>query len=108
MNIITSGDGVRTVIVAENQAVKQLIESNLSQLRDSMLSQGLKLDGFSVLVGGDGNQEFSQQKDPSGQSDTSGFDDINTEDLEIEGNLELTKQTSFIFDDSSQTFSVMA
>ncbi len=108
MNISTSADGVRTVIVAENQAVKQLIESNLSQLRDSMLSQGLKLDGFSVLVGGDGNQEFSQQNDPSGQSDTSDYDDINTEDLEIEGNLESTKQTSFIFDDSSQTFSVMA
>jgi len=108
MNIITSGDGVRTVIVAENQAVKQLIESNLSQLRDSMLSQGLKLDGFSVLVGGEANQEFSQQKNLSGQSDTSDYDDINTEDLEIEGNLELTKQTSFIFDDSSQTFSVMA
>jgi len=34
MNIITSGDGVRTVIIAENQAVKQTIENNLSQLRD--------------------------------------------------------------------------
>ena len=108
MNIITSGDGVRTVILAENQAVKQLIESNLSQLRDSMLSQGLKLDGFSVLVGGEGNQEFSQQNDPSGQPDTSDYDEINAEGLEIEGNLESTKQTSFIFDDSSQTFSVMA
>ena len=108
MNIITSGDGVRTVILAENQAVKQVIESNLSQLRDSMLSQGLKLDGFSVLVGGEGNQEFSQQNDPSGQPDTSDYDEINAEGLEIEGNLESTKQTSFIFDDSSQTFSVMA
>jgi flagellar hook-length control protein FliK len=108
MNIITSGDGVRTVIVAENQAVKQVIESNLSQLRDSMLSQGLKLDGFSVLVGGDGDQEFSQQKDHSGQSDTSDFDYIDTEDLEIDGNQQSTRQTSFIFDDSSQTFSVMA
>jgi flagellar hook-length control protein FliK len=108
MNIITSGDGVRTVIVAENQAVKQVIESNLSQLRDSMLSQGLKLDGFSVLVGGDGNQELSQQKNHSGKSDTSDFDYINTEDLEIEGNQESTRQTSFIFDDISQTFSIMA
>ncbi|MBT4259712.1 MAG: flagellar hook-length control protein FliK [Nitrospina sp.] len=108
MNIITSGDGVRTVILAENQAVKQVIESNLSQLRDSMLSQGLKLDGFSVLVGGGGNQEFSQQKDHSSQSGTSDFDYIDIEDLEIEGKQESTRQTSFIFDDSSQTFSVMA
>ncbi|MGY8945333.1 MAG: flagellar hook-length control protein FliK, partial [Flavobacteriales bacterium] len=46
LNISTSADGVRTLIVAENQAVKQLIENNLSQLRDSMANQGLKLDGF--------------------------------------------------------------
>ena len=108
MNIITSGDGVRTLIVAENQAVKQVIESNLSQLRDSMLSQGLKLDGFSVFVGGDSNQEFSQQRDHSGQPDTNDFDYINPEDLEIEANQGSTRQTSFIFDDISQTVSVMA
>ena len=108
MNIITSGDGVRTVIIAENQAVKQAIESNLSQLRDSMLSQGLKLDGFSVFVGGDSNQEFSQQRDHSGQPDTNDFDYINPEDLEIEANQGSTRQTSFIFDDISQTVSVMA
>ena len=108
MNIITSGDGVRTVIVAENQAVKQLIESNLSQLRDSMLSQGLKLDGFSVFVGGDSNPEFSQQRDHSGQPDTNDFDYINPEDLEIEASQVSTRQTSFIFDDISQTVSVVA
>ena len=108
MNIITSGDGVRTVIIAENQAVKQAIESNLSQLRDSMLSQGLKLDGFSVFVGGDSNQEFSQQRDHSGQSDTNDFDHINTEDLEEETKQASTRQTSFIFDDISQTVSVIA
>jgi flagellar hook-length control protein FliK len=108
MNIITSGDGVRTVIVAENQAVKQVIESNLSQLRDSMLSQGLKLDGFSVLVGGDSNQEFSQQRDHSGQHDTNDIDQISTEDLEVETNQSSTRQTSFIFDDISQTVSVIA
>ena len=108
MNIITSGDGVRTLIVAENQAVKQVIESNLSQLRDSMLSQGLKLDGFSVFVGGDSNPEFSQQRDHSGEPDTNDFDYINPEDLEIEANQVSTRQTSFIFDDISQTVSVIA
>ena len=108
MNIVTSGDGVRTVIVAENQAVKQVIESNLSQLRDSMLSQGLKLDGFSVFVGGDSNPEFSQQRDHSGKPDTNEFDYINPDDLGIEANQEPTRQTSFIFDEISQTVSVIA
>ena len=87
---------------------KQAIESNLSQLRDSMLSQGLKLDGFSVFVGGDSNPEFSQQQDHSGQPDTNDFDDINPKGLEIEADQESTRQTSFIFDDISQTVSVIA
>ena len=73
-----------------------------------MLSQGLKLDGFSVLVGGDSNPEFSQQRNHSGQPDTNDFDDINTDGLEIEAKQESAKQTSFIFDDISQTVSVVA
>ena len=108
MNITTSGDGVRTLIVAENQAVKQVIENNLSQLRDSMAGQGLKLDGFSVLVGGDSNPEFSQQRDNLGQSDAKDFDYVNENELETETNEEPVRQTSFIFDDISQTVSIVA
>ena len=108
MSIITSGDGVRTIIIAENQAVKQVIENNLSQLRDSMSAQGLKLDGFSVLVGGDSNPEFSQQQDSFAQSNTDDFDLIDTEDWEGESIKESSRQTSFIFDDISQTISVVA
>ena len=47
------GESVRTVIIAENQAVKQTIESNFNQLRDAMNDQGLKVDSFSVTVGGE-------------------------------------------------------
>ena len=108
MSIITSGDGVRTLIVAENQAVKQVIENNLSQLRDSMSAQGLKLDGFSVLVGGDSNPEFSHQHNDFGKSDAEDFDFIDTEEWEAGSNKEPTRQTSFIFDDIAQTVSVMA
>ena len=108
MSIITSGDGVRTLIVAENQAVKQVIENNLSQLRDSMSAQGLKLDGFSVLVGGDSNPEFSHQHNDFGKSDAEDFDFIDTEEWEAESNKESTRQTSFIFDDIAQTVSVVA
>jgi flagellar hook-length control protein FliK len=108
MSIITSGDGVRTLIVAENQAVKQVIENNLSQLRDSMSAQGLKLDGFSVLVGGDSSPEFSHQHNDFGKSDAEDFDFIDTEEWEAESNKESTRQTSFIFDDIAQTVSVVA
>jgi len=108
LNISTSADGVRTLIVAENQAVKQLIENNLSQLRDSMANQGLKLDGFSVEVGGDSNPGFSQQQDNLDQFNTNGSSREDTSELEDQISEEPTRQTSFIFDDISQTFSVVA
>ena len=110
MNITTSADGVRTLIVAENQAVKQLIESNLSQLRDSMLAKGLTLDGFSVLVGGDSDSQFSQQQNNFRQSNTGedDFDFIDIEELEAESKNASTRQTSFMFEDVSQTFSIVA
>jgi len=71
MNIITSGDSVRTVIVAENHAVKQVIENNFNQLRDAMGEQGLKVDSFTVTVGGESNpqnpsgESFGKEKDSS-------------------------------------------
>jgi flagellar hook-length control protein FliK len=61
MKIITSGESVRTVIVAENHAVKQVIENNFNQLRDAMGEQGLKLDSFSVTVGGESENQNPPQ-----------------------------------------------
>ncbi len=52
MNVSTSGESIRATIVAENQVVKSIIENNLSQLKDSFTQQGVKVDSFSVLVGG--------------------------------------------------------
>ena len=108
MNISTSGDGVRTVIVAENQAVKQVIENNLSQLRDSMAGQGLKIDSFSVLVGGDGGSEFSEQGNHPDKSDTEFSDLVDFDKPEVEPNEEMPIPASLKFDDISQTVSVIA
>ena len=77
MKIITSGETVRTVIVAENPAVKQVIENNFNQLRDAMGEQGLKLDSFTVTVGGE-----SGHQNPSGES------------LDEENNSSLFEQTA--------------
>jgi flagellar hook-length control protein FliK len=52
MNVSTSGETVRATIVAENNVVKSVIENNLSQLKDSITHQGIKIDSFNVLVGG--------------------------------------------------------
>lgn len=60
MSISTTGESIRTLIVTDNQAVKQIIENNLAQLRDSMNGQGLKVDSFTVLVGGNSEQAWQQ------------------------------------------------
>ncbi len=52
VNITSTGDTVKTTLITETHAVKQAIESNLNHLRDAMSDQGLKVDSFTVLVGG--------------------------------------------------------
>ena len=104
MNIITSGDSVRATIVAENHAVKQVIETNFNQLRDAMGDQGLKLDSFTVTVGGEsGNQK------PSGEAfndanDPAMFDEMASQETE-EGSA--NQPVSLIFGDN-QSISVIA
>ncbi|KMP12071.1 hypothetical protein UR09_01960 [Candidatus Nitromaritima sp. SCGC AAA799-A02] len=108
MNISSSGDGVRTVIVAENHAVKQVIENNLSQLRDSMTAQGLKIEGFTVLVGGEGGSEFGGQNDQFNQTEPGFSDFMNPQDPEIEPRAEPVSITAFELHGFSQRVSVFA
>ena len=62
MNVSTSGESVRATIVAENNIVKSVIENNLSQLKDSMTHQGVKIDSFNVLVGGNSSHSAESHK----------------------------------------------
>ncbi|MZH05461.1 MAG: hypothetical protein F3743_08655 [Nitrospinae bacterium] len=104
LNISTVGDSVRTVIIAENHAVKQTIENNFNQLRDAMSEQGLKVDSFSVTVGGEsGNTK--QNGNLLGDGDSP--NPFNTEQM-AETDLELEeKNASFIYD-GNQSISVLA
>ena len=110
MNISTSGESVRTVIIAENQMVKQIIENNLAQLRDSMNGQGLKVDSFTVLVGGNEGQTGQQNTRQEGFSHYAGSsyakNNADPETLANNGNGELG--ASRIFDNDSQSISVFA
>jgi flagellar hook-length control protein FliK len=55
--------------VAESQQVKQIIETNLNQLRDQLRENGLQVDYLSVSVGtGTGDQLFSQNAGNQSQS----------------------------------------
>jgi flagellar hook-length control protein FliK len=73
MNVTTSGDSVRTVIIADNHAAKQIIENNLLHLKESMQSQGLKVDSFTVLVGGNEGQGGQQNTPHEGRSNFAGL-----------------------------------
>lgn len=109
LNITTSGESVRAVIIAENPAVKLIIENNLSQLRDSMNGQGLKMDGFTVLVGGESHPEFSGQNDhpDSSGSEFSDFMDPKEKPV-VESEAEPVSLASFGFHGFSQAVNVFA
>ncbi|MFZ3172775.1 MAG: flagellar hook-length control protein FliK [Carboxydocellales bacterium] len=54
---------VKAEIVAENQQVKQLIEANLGNLRQTLTNQGLKVSQLVVNLGG--QSQFGQTKEQS-------------------------------------------
>jgi len=62
MHIITEGNQVKATFFAETAQVKEIIENNLPQLRQSFLQQGLKVANFNVFVGNHpgGNQAEKQ------------------------------------------------
>ena len=104
LNISTVGDSVRTIIIAENHAVKQTIENNFNQLRDAMSDQGLKVDSFSVTVGGEsGNtQTNDNQLDDGDSSNPMKAEQASELDLEFQ------ETSSPLFYDGNQSISVLA
>jgi flagellar hook-length control protein FliK len=104
MKIITSGDTVRTVIVAENQAVKQVIENNFNQLRDALGEQGLKLGSFTVTVGGESGHQHPSGESLDEENNTSLFEKTASNDTDENPE---TGMVSLFFGDN-QSISVIA
>tara|TARA_B100001123_G_scaffold100209_1_gene115696 strand:- start:237 stop:1838 length:1602 start_codon:yes stop_codon:yes gene_type:complete len=104
LNISTVGDSIRTVIIAENHAVKQTIENNFIQLRDAMSDQGLKVDSFSVTVGGESGdpQTNDNQLDDGDSSNHMKAEQTTEFDSEFQ-----ETSTPFIYD-GNQSISVLA
>ncbi|MGK0179734.1 MAG: flagellar hook-length control protein FliK, partial [Nitrospinales bacterium] len=106
LNITTVGDSVRTMIIAENQAVKQTIENNFNQLRDAMSEQGLKVDSFSVTVGGETGSSNQNRKQFGDGNSSNPLSDEQVASSENEGEFE-EPNASFYFD-GNQSISVLA
>jgi flagellar hook-length control protein FliK len=106
LNITTVGESVRTMVIAENHAVKQTIENNFNQLRDAMSEQGLKVDSFSVSVGGE-SENSKQNGKQFGDGNSS--NPLSNEQIVASGNEGEFEESnsSFIFD-GNQSISVLA
>ena len=66
LQIITREDQVKVTFFAENSQVKEIIENNLSQLRQSFVEQGLRVDNFDVFV------DYQPSGQPDGQDNSFG------------------------------------
>ena len=106
LNITTVGDSVRTMVIAENHAVKQTIENNFNQLRDAMSEQGLKVDSFSVTVGGESGSSNQNGKQFGEGNSSNPLSNEQTASFGNEGEFE-EPNASFIFD-GNQSISVLA
>ncbi len=108
MNVTTSGDAVKTVIMTDNNTVKQIIESNLAQLRDSLNGNGLKVESFTVLVGGDqgsGSRQNTSHENAFGHASAYAAEDPLAQESELDV---FTAARSRMFYDESTSISVMA
>jgi flagellar hook-length control protein FliK len=62
LSISTDQQQVMVKVVAELPVVKELLETNLPQLRSELQGQGLEIDKFDVSVGGDAETQNKEQQ----------------------------------------------
>jgi len=62
LKIVTENGIVAAKFVAESQQVKQILESNMQTLKDSLEKQGMSIQNVSVSVGQEGSQNSSQRE----------------------------------------------
>jgi len=65
---------VNTIIIADNHLVKEILEINANQLRDSLQEHGLQMEGFQVHVNAQGSRN-GQEYDKPGYY-RHGFDNV--------------------------------
>jgi hypothetical protein len=53
LKVVSENGIIKAEFIAESQQVKEILESNMQLLKDSLDGQGIPLEGFSVSVGGD-------------------------------------------------------
>lgn len=72
LKIVTEQGIVAAKFIAESQQVKDIIETNMQQLKDSLQKQGISVEGVSVQVGQDPKGEYKHQNSYEGRSNNAG------------------------------------
>ncbi len=102
LKVVTENGIIMAQFVAENEKVKEIIESNFTDLSDTLKERGLNVSGLSVSVGQDdsSNQErlnhFNRNKSKSEarvKEILKGLEDNAPEDLEYADSIGLTQST---------------
>lgn len=63
LKVVTENGMVLAKFVAENQQVKEVLESNMQLLKDSLEKQGFFVQGFNVSVGQDSARQFNRNRE---------------------------------------------
>ncbi|MCJ7507745.1 MAG: flagellar hook-length control protein FliK [candidate division Zixibacteria bacterium] len=87
VHLISENSNISAKIVVDNVTTKQIIQSNLSQLKDGLSQQGLNLEKCDISLGQEGKGDLNNAKTWSGQNwgnrdfiPTSSNDDLNSLD----------------------------
>lgn len=70
----------------ESQAVKEVLESNLTDLRTALSDKGFALDGLDVSVGDNGSNDSSRQNQHNSKSKNKFFDILDVEEETLNAN----------------------
>lgn len=72
LKVVTEQGIVAAKFIAESQQVKEIIETNMQLLKDSLQKQGISIDGVSVQVRQDNRSESRNQSLSQGKNSSSG------------------------------------
>ncbi len=69
LKIVTEQGIVAAKFMAENQQVKEVLESNMQLLKDSLQKQGISIEGVSVQIADRNKNSYEQQRSSEGKNE---------------------------------------
>ncbi len=90
LTIDNTGNSIKVSIITENHAAKEMLASNVNELKTALSSAGISLDSFDVDMSSNFKQSMADTRNPAGsfnrKNGRNGLANPDGEDLEIEEN----------------------